>query len=46
MVVADRLDDYAMLAVQGPIARELVQAISDAPLPPRMTAGRRVLDRA
>ena len=31
--VADRLDDYAMLAVQGPRARELVQAISDAPLP-------------
>jgi aminomethyltransferase len=36
--VADRLDDYAMLAVQGPRARDLVQAISDAPLPPRMTA--------
>jgi aminomethyltransferase len=36
--VSDRLDDYAMLAVQGPRARELVQAISDAPLPPRMTA--------
>ncbi len=27
--VTDRLDDYAMLAVQGPRARELVQAISD-----------------
>jgi len=36
--VTDRLDGYAMLAVQGPRARELVQAISDAPLPPRMTA--------
>ena len=36
--VSDRLDDYAMLAVQGPRARELVQAISDAPLPQRMTA--------
>ena len=36
--VQDRLEDYAMLAVQGPRARELVQAISDAPLPPRMTA--------
>jgi aminomethyltransferase len=36
--VTDRLDDYAMLAVQGPRARELVQAISDAPLPSRMTA--------
>ena len=36
--VADRLEAYAMLAVQGPRARELVQAISDAPLPSRMTA--------
>ncbi len=36
--VQDRLEDYAMLAVQGPRARELVQAISDAPLPLRMTA--------
>jgi aminomethyltransferase len=36
--VIDRLEDYAMLAVQGPLAREIVQAISDAPLPPRMTA--------
>ncbi|MEA2371707.1 MAG: aminomethyltransferase [Solirubrobacteraceae bacterium] len=41
--VVDRIDDYAMLAVQGPIAREMVQAISDAPLPARMTVGRRVL---
>jgi aminomethyltransferase len=41
--VADRLEDYAMLAVQGPGARELVQAISDAPLPPRMTAAVRSL---
>jgi aminomethyltransferase len=41
--VADRLDDYAMLAVQGPGARELVQAISDAPLPPRMTVAARSL---
>ncbi len=36
--VLDRSADYAMLAVQGPRARELVQAISDAPLPARMTA--------
>ena len=36
--VEDRIEDYAMLAIQGPRARELVQAISDAPLPPRMTA--------
>lgn len=41
--VADRLADYAMLAVQGPVAREIVQAISDAPLPPRMAAGMRRL---
>ncbi len=41
--VADRLDDYAMLAVQGPGARDLVQAISDAPLPARMTAAARSL---
>jgi aminomethyltransferase len=41
--VEDRIDDYAMLAVQGPRARELVQAISDAPLPARMTAATRRL---
>jgi aminomethyltransferase len=44
--VADRIDDLAMLAVQGPLAREIVQAISDAPLPARMTAARRRLDGA
>jgi aminomethyltransferase len=36
--LADRLDDYAMLAVQGPLAREIVQAMSDGPLPARFTA--------
>jgi aminomethyltransferase len=41
--VDDRIENYAMLAVQGPRARELVQAISDAPLPPRMTAAPRRL---
>src|SRR6202167_4428977 len=41
--VEDRIEAYAMLAVQGPRARELVQAISDAPLPPRMTAATRRL---
>ena len=41
--VGDRIEDYAMLAVQGPRARELVQAISDAPLPPRMTVATRRL---
>jgi aminomethyltransferase len=41
--VTDRIDDYAMLAVQGPHARGLVQAISDTPLPVRMTAAIRCL---
>jgi aminomethyltransferase len=36
--VADRIDDWAMLAVQGPVAREIVQAVADTPLPERMTA--------
>jgi aminomethyltransferase len=41
--VTDRIDDYAMLAVQGPLAREIVQAISDAPLQARMTIAARRL---
>jgi aminomethyltransferase len=41
--VADRIEDWAMLAVQGPLARGVVQAISDSPLPARMTAARRRL---
>jgi aminomethyltransferase len=41
--VLDRSEQYAMLAVQGPRAREIVQALSDAPLPARMTAGSRRL---
>ncbi len=41
--VEDRRADYAMLAVQGPLAREMVQAISSAPLPRRMTVALRVL---
>ena len=44
--VTNRIDDYAMLAVQGPRARELVQAISDSPLPARMTAATRRLHGA
>jgi len=43
VAVTDRMDDYAMLAVQGPRAREIVQAISDAPLPARMTVAARRL---
>jgi aminomethyltransferase len=38
-LVSDAIDDWAMLAVQGPRAREIVQAISDRPLPERMKAG-------
>jgi aminomethyltransferase len=41
--IRDRIEHYAMLAVQGPVAREIVQAISDAPLPARMTAAVRRL---
>jgi aminomethyltransferase len=41
--VRDVHGDYAMLAVQGPGAREIVQAIADAPLPARMTAAERTL---
>jgi aminomethyltransferase len=44
--VSDRIEDYAMLAVQGPRARENVQAISDAPLPARMSAATRRLGGA
>ena len=39
----DAIDDYAMLAVQGPLARGIVQAISDKPLPARMRAASRHL---
>jgi len=34
--VVDRIDEYAMLAVQGPRARAVVQGLSDGALPPRM----------
>ncbi len=44
--VEDAVDEWAMLAVQGPLAREIVQAISDAPLPPRMAVGTRRLGGA
>jgi aminomethyltransferase len=35
--VEDAADRYAMLAVQGPQAREIVQALADGPLPDRLT---------
>jgi len=41
--VTDAQDAYAMLAVQGPTAREIVQAIADGPLPARMTAARGIV---
>jgi aminomethyltransferase len=41
--VADAAARYAMIAVQGPGAREAVQAIADQPLPARLQAGRRRL---
>src|SRR5687768_17264273 len=34
--VADRIDDWAMLAVQGPRARAIVGELTDGRLPPRM----------
>jgi aminomethyltransferase len=34
--IEDRLADFAMLAVQGPDARMLVQGLADGSLPPRM----------
>ena len=41
--VQDVADRYAMLAVQGPAAREIVQAGADRPLPPRLHADRRLV---
>jgi aminomethyltransferase len=41
--VADAHERYAMLAVQGPRAREILQAMADAPLPERFTVGERVM---
>ena len=34
--IIDRRDEFAMLAVQGPRARDLLQGLADGPLPPRM----------
>lgn len=44
VLVEDQAAEHAMLAVQGPVAREIVQTLSSGPLPKRMTAGaRRIL---
>ncbi|HEY7966808.1 MAG TPA: glycine cleavage system aminomethyltransferase GcvT [Solirubrobacteraceae bacterium] len=44
--VTDRAGDYAMIAVQGPLSREIVQAIANAPLPERMTIAPRTINGA
>jgi aminomethyltransferase len=45
--VADAHDRYAMLAVQGPRAQEIAQALANAPLPARFTtAGRTLVGRS
>jgi aminomethyltransferase len=44
--VLDKAMDFAMLAVQGPEARGLVQRICDGPLPPRFHAAERVIAQA
>ncbi len=41
--VDDARPRYSMIAVQGPLAREIVQAIADAPLPARFAVAQRVL---
>jgi aminomethyltransferase len=41
--VADARDRFAMLAIQGPRAREIVQTAADAPLPPWHTVAERTL---
>jgi aminomethyltransferase len=40
VTVVDAIDDYAMLAVQGPEARSIVAGLADGELPPRMRAAR------
>ncbi len=41
--VIDRRDEFAMLAVQGPRARDMVARMADGPLVPRMHCGGRTL---
>ena len=43
VTVDDVHETFAMLAVQGPQAREILQAMSDRPLPARMTTGLRII---
>ncbi|WP_354701842.1 Aminomethyltransferase [Paraconexibacter sp. AEG42_29] len=44
VAVVDSAEATAMLAVQGPLAREAVQALSDQPLPSKLRSGRRRID--
>ena len=41
--VTDRIDDYAMLAVQGPHARALMQQLTDGELPKRFRTAERTV---
>jgi aminomethyltransferase len=41
--VIDRIDDFAMLALQGPQARAIASGLADGALPPRMHVCQRVL---
>jgi aminomethyltransferase len=41
--VVDHIDDYAMLAVQGPRARDILGGLADGRLPPRMHCCQRSL---
>ena len=41
--VVDRIDDFAMVAVQGPAARSLLRGLADGPLPPRFHCCERTL---
>ncbi len=41
--VLDCATDFAMLAVQGPSARELVRRLADGPLPPRLHCAERTV---
>jgi aminomethyltransferase len=41
--ITDRRDAFAMVAVQGPRARDLLHGLADGPLPPRMHCGGRTI---
>jgi aminomethyltransferase len=44
VAIVNRAEDYSMLAVQGPLAREIVQAVANSPLPERMKVGTRIVN--